>query len=62
MIDRTASLLASFAVAVLALTMTAFVWRVRGLDVQRAPTLGPSAPSCWSAPAQRSPTERECIA
>jgi hypothetical protein len=62
MLDRTVHLISSLAVAVLALTLTAAVWRTRGLDLRHTPTLAPSSPSGCTPPALRSFAERECIA
>ena len=65
MLHRTASLLSSLAVAVLALTLAASFWRTsaHGVDPHHAPTLEPSAPpSCWTPPEPHFEREPECIA
>jgi hypothetical protein len=65
MLHRTASLLSSLAVAVLALTLAASFWRTSAREVapHHAPTIDSSAPpSCWTPPEAHSERERECIA
>jgi len=57
MSHRAASLLSSLAVAVLALTTTAFVW-----SASPTPTRALGAPSCCFAPAPHSPSACECLA
>jgi hypothetical protein len=62
MMNRIASLLSSLAVAVLALTRTANLWRARGVDEHHSQELVPSMRSCWCRPVSRCDTERDCIA
>ena len=65
MIHRTASLLSSLAVAILALTLTASLWHTSAPSVvpHHSPTIEPSAPpSCWTPPEPHFEREPECIA
>ena len=62
MIHRIASLLSSLAVAVLALAMTALVWRAGLVDTSHGPTRALGDHSCCFAPAPPAPSACECIA
>lgn len=59
---RTASLLSSLAVAVLALTLGASVWRAQIASPSRAPKLVPDTSTCGCAPALRPGLAPECVA